>query len=136
MITVQTKIHASIDTIWNLWTSPEHIIQWNMASEDWYTPYAENDLTVGGKFKSTMASRDGAMSFDFIGTYSAIQDKSLIAYSMEDGRKVIVVFEQQEDGVEIRESFDPESENPEELQQQGWQAILDNFKKYVENQSI
>jgi len=135
MITVQIKIADSIDKIWDLWTLPLHITKWNMASEDWHTPFAENDLKVGGKFKSTMASRDGAMSFDFTGTYSAIEDKKLIAYTMEDGRKVIVVFDQQEDGVEIRESFDPESENPEEFQQQGWQAILNNFKKYVEDNS-
>lgn len=135
MITVQIKIADSIDKIWDLWTLPLHITKWNMASEDWHTPFAENDLKVGGKFKSTMASRDGTMSFDFTGTYSAIEDKKLIAYTMEDGRKVIVVFDQQEDGVEIRESFDPESENPEEFQQQGWQAILNNFKKYVEDNS-
>lgn len=135
MITVQIKIADSIDKIWDLWTLPLHITKWNMASEDWHTPFAENDLKVGGKFKSTMASRDGTMSFDFTGTYSSIENKKLIAYTMEDGRKVIVVFDQQEDGVEIRESFDPESENPEEFQQQGWQAILNNFKKYVEDNS-
>ena len=135
MITVQIKIADSIDKIWDLWTLPLHITKWNMASEDWHTPFAENDLKGGGKFKSTMASRDGTMSFDFTGTYSTIEDKKLIAYTMEDGRKVIVVFDQQEDGVEIRESFDPESENPEEFQQQGWQAILNNFKKYVEDNS-
>lgn len=132
MITVQTKIKASIDKIWDLWTLPEHITRWNMASDDWYTPYAENDLKVGGKFKCTMASKDGTMSFDFIGTYSAIQDKKLIAYTIEDGRIVIVVFEEQEDGFEVREYFEPETVNSEELQHQGWQAILDNFKKYVE----
>lgn len=133
MITVQTKIQASIDKIWDLWTLPEHIIQWNMASEDWHTPFAENDLKVGGRFKSTMASKDGTMSFDFVGTYSAILDKKLIAYTIEDGRVVIIVFEELEDGFEVREYFEPESVNSEELQYQGWQAILDNFKRYVEN---
>jgi len=132
MITVQTKVQAPLDKIWSFWTVPEHITKWNSASEDWHTPYADNDLKVGGKFKYTMASKDGTMSFDFIGTYSVIQDKRKIAYTIEDGREVIIVFEQQEDGVIIRESFDPELENPKELQQQGWQAILDNFKKYVE----
>lgn len=132
MITVQTKVQAPLDKIWSFWTLPEHITKWNSASEDWHTPYADNDLKVGVKFKYTMASKDGTMSFDFIGTYSVIQDKRTIAYTIEDGREVIIVFEQQEDGVIIRESFDPELENPKELQQQGWQAILDNFKKYVE----
>lgn len=133
MITVQTKIQASIDKIWDLWTLPEHITRWNAASEDWHTPFAENDLKVGGRFKSTMASKDGTMSFDFVGTYSAILDKKLIAYTIEDGRVVIIVFEELEDGFEVREYFEPESVNSEELQYQGWQAILDNFKKYVEN---
>lgn len=132
MITVQTKVQAPLDKVWNFWTVPEHITKWNSASEDWHTPYADNDLKVGGKFKYTMASKDGTMSFDFIGTYSVIQDKRTIAYTIEDGREVIIVFEEQGDGVIIRESFDPELENPKELQQQGWQAILDNFKKYVE----
>lgn len=133
MITVQTKIQAPIDKIWDLWTLPEHITQWNMASEDWHTPFAENDLKVGGRFKSTMASKDGTMSFDFVGTYSAVLDKKLIAYTIEDGRVVIIVFEELEDGFEVREYFEPESVNSEELQYQGWQAILDNFKRYVEN---
>ncbi|MES2240429.1 MAG: SRPBCC domain-containing protein [Bacteroidota bacterium] len=133
MITVQTKIQASIDKIWNLWTLPEHITQWSIASEDWHTPFAENDLKVGGRFKSTMASKDGTMSFDFVGTYSAILEKKLIAYTIEDGRVVIIVFEELEDGFEVREYFEPESLNSEELQYQGWQAILDSFKRYVEN---
>lgn len=133
MITVQTKIQAPIDKIWDLWTLPEHIIQWNAASEDWHTPYAENDLKVGGKFKSTMASKDGTMSFDFVGTYDVILDKKLIAYTIEDGRSVMIVFDELEDGFEVREYFEPESVHPEELQYQGWLSILENFKRYVEN---
>ncbi len=136
MITVQTKIQAPIAKVWELWTLPEHITQWNTASEDWHTPYAENDLKVGGIFKSTMAAKDGSMRFDFIGTYSDVKEKNLIAYTMEDGRTAKVIFEDQGDHVEIRESFDPESQNSEAMQQQGWQAILDNFKKYVEGHSI
>jgi uncharacterized protein YndB with AHSA1/START domain len=136
MITVQAKIKAPIDKVWELWTLPEHITKWNNASEDWHTPYAENDLKVGGKFKSTMAAKDGSMRFDFIGTYSDVKQKKSIAYTMEDGRKAKVIFEVQGDDVEIRESFDPETQNSEVMQQQGWQAILDNFKKYVESSSI
>ncbi|MFC5681623.1 SRPBCC domain-containing protein [Flavobacterium sp. MAHUQ-51] len=133
MIIVQTKIQAPIAIIWDLWTKPEHIIQWNAASEDWHTPYAENDLKVGGKFKSTMASKDGTMSFDFVGTYDVILDKKLIAYTIEDGRSVMIVFDELEDGFEVREYFEPESVHPEELQYQGWLSILENFKRYVEN---
>ena len=133
MIIVQTKIQAPIAIIWDLWTKPEHIIQWNAASEDWHTPYAENDLKVGGKFKSTMASKDGTMSFDFVGTYDVILDKKLIAYTIEDGRSVMIVFDELEDCFEVREYFEPESVHPEELQYQGWLSILENFKRYVEN---
>lgn len=133
MITVQTKLKAPIEKVWELWISPEHITQWNHASADWHTPYAENDLKVGGKFKYTMAAKDGSMQFDFGGTYTEIVNHSLIAYTIDDGRKVKITFESQENGVVIIEKFDPETENSEALQQQGWQAILDNFKKHVES---
>lgn len=136
MITVQSEINKSIEKVWKLWTSPEHIMQWNNASDDWYTPHAENDLRVGGKFKYTMASRDGAMSFDFEGVYTIVVNHSLIEYKLGDNRKVIVTFKSQENGVVVTEKFDSETENSEALQQQGWQAILDNFKKYAENISI
>lgn len=136
MITVQSEINKSIEKVWKLWTSPEHIMQWNNASDDWYTPHAENDLRVGGKFKYTMGSRDGTMSFDFEGVYTNVVNHSLIEYKLADNRKVIVAFKSQENGVVVTEKFDPETENSEALQQQGWQAILDNFKKYAENTSI
>lgn len=132
MITVQTIANASPETVWKLWTHPEHIIHWNNASDDWHTPKAENDLRVGGKFKYTMASKDGTISFDFEGTYTAITEHSLIEYVIADGRKVKITFDKVEHGVRIKETFDPENENPEEMQRQGWQAILDNFKQYVE----
>ena len=133
MITVQTILKAPIEKVWELWISPQHITQWNHASADWHTPYAENDLKVGGKFKYTMAAKDGSMQFDFGGTYTEIVNHSLIAYTIDDGRKVKITFESQENGVVITEKFDPETENSEALQQQGWQAILDNFKKHVES---
>jgi uncharacterized protein YndB with AHSA1/START domain len=135
MITVKCKVEASIEVIWKLWTTPEHITNWNNASEDWYTPYAENDLRVGGKFKSTMAAKDGTMSFDFEGMYTEVKNHSFIEYRLADDRKVDIYFIGLEDGVEIIESFDPENENSEEMQREGWQAILDNFKKYVESLS-
>ncbi len=132
MITVKCTIEAPIEHVWNLWTTPEHIMQWNNASADWHTPYAENDLRVGGKFKSTMASKDGTMSFDFEGEYTKVENHSLIEYTIVDGRKVDVYFINLDNVVEIIESFEPENENPEEMQRQGWQSILNNFKKYVE----
>jgi uncharacterized protein YndB with AHSA1/START domain len=133
MITVQSIINASIETVWECWTTPEHITKWNNASDDWHTPYAENDLRTGGKFKSTMASKDGAMSFDFEGEYTLVEQNKAIEYVMADGRKVEISFETTPSGVEVIESFDPETENPEEMQRGGWQAILDNFKKHVES---
>jgi uncharacterized protein YndB with AHSA1/START domain len=136
MLTVQSTIYASIEKVWECWTSPEHIIKWNNASDDWHTPKAENDLKVGGKFKYTMASKDGKMSFDFEGIYTHVVNPSLIEYKLTDERKVKITFESQENGVVITEKFEPETENTEALQQQGWQAILDNFKKHVENTSL
>nr|WP_315162814.1 SRPBCC family protein [uncultured Flavobacterium sp.] len=136
MITVQSTINASMEKIWELWTAPEHVMKWNNASEDWHTPFAENDLKVGGKFKYTMASTDGTMRFDFEGVYTNVVNPSLIEYEIADGRKVKIVFEKDAGGIKVIESFDPETVNPEEMQKNGWQAILDNFKKYVENTTL
>jgi uncharacterized protein YndB with AHSA1/START domain len=133
MITVQTTIKAPIETVWECWTSPEHIVKWNNASDDWHTPYAENDLRTGGRFKSTMASKDGTMSFDFEGEYTLVEQNEAIEYVMADGRKMEISFAATPSGVDVIESFDPETENSEEMQRGGWQAILDNFKKYVES---
>lgn len=132
MITVKSTINASIDKVWEFWTLPEHITKWSFASMDWHTPYAENDLREGGKFKSTMAAKDGSMSFDFEGEYTLVEKNKAIEYVMADGRKVEIIFTAASNGVEITESFDPETQNPEEMQRGGWQAILDNFKSYAE----
>lgn len=132
MITVKCRVEAPIEEVWKLWTTPAHIMNWNNASDDWHTPHAENDLRVGGQFKYTMASKDGTMSFDFEGEYTKVENHSMIEYKLEDNRKIDVYFVSLDDGVEIIESFDPENENSEEMQREGWQAILDNFKKYVE----
>lgn len=133
MITVQTTVNASIEKAWEFWTQPEHVMQWNNASDDWHCPKATNDLKVSGKFNYTMAAKDGSMSFDFEGDYSKVDEFSLIEYHIIDGRKVIVQFEKTENGVQITESFDPENVHSEELQRDGWQAILDNFKKHCES---
>lgn len=132
MITVQSTINASIDKVWKFWTLPEHIKNWSFASAEWHTPYAENDLREGGKFKSTMAAKDGSMSFDFGGEYTLVENHKAIEYVLDDGRKVEISFTETPDGVEVIQSFDPETQNSEEMQQGGWNAILDNFKSYVE----
>jgi uncharacterized protein YndB with AHSA1/START domain len=131
-ITVQTSIAAPIEKVWDMWTKPEHIIQWNNASDDWHTPHAENDLQAGGKFLSRMAAKDGSMSFDFEGVYELVQLHQNIKYVMSDGRRVSISFSNNGSETQVTEIFDPENENPAEMQRAGWQAIIDNFKKYVE----
>ncbi len=132
-ITVETIINAPVSKVWDYWNQPEHITQWAFASDDWEAPAAENDVRVGGKFKTTMAAKDKSEIFDFAGTYSAVQEHSLIEYDMEDGRHVKIEFQTAPEGVKVIETFDPENENPEDMQRAGWQAILDNFKKHVES---
>lgn len=133
MITVQTTINASINKVWEFWSKPEHIKKWAFASPDWHVPNAENDLRTGGKFSTTMAAKDGSVSFDFGGEYTLVKENQAINYVMGDGRNVEITFRETQNGVEITESFDPETQNPEEMQRGGWQAILDNFKNYVES---
>ncbi len=131
-ITVQATINAPIQKVWDYWTLPEHITKWNYASDDWGCPKAENDLQVGGAFSSTMAAKDGSISFDFAGTYTEVVPLQILTYSFGD-RTAKVVFEQEGDRVRVTETFDPEQQNPIEMQRDGWQSILNNFKKYVEN---
>ena len=130
-LTVTTTINAPIALVWDCFTLPEHITGWNFASPDWCCPKAENDLRVGGNFSWRMEARDGSMGFDFAGTYTQIEPQHVIAYSFGD-RKAVVTFAETAQGIAVTETFDPETQNPIEMQQAGWQAILDNFKKYVE----
>lgn len=132
MITVSTVVNAPIEQIWKAWNAPEHITQWYFASDDWHAPHAVNDLQFGKKFCIRMAAKDGSFAFDLIGEYVSIKEHEYIEYNLEDGRKVQITFEVVGDKVFIDETFEPEKENPEEMQRDGWQAILDNFKKYVE----
>jgi len=132
IITVQTIIKAPVEKVWKFWTEPNHIIHWNNASDDWHTPKAENDLRVGGKFMSRMEARDGSMGFDFSGKYDKIEPLHLIEYTMDDGRKAKISFVPQGNVTTVIESFEAEETNSVDLQQAGWQSILDNFKKYTE----
>ena len=132
-ITVSAIVAKPLAHVWNCWTGAEHIVRWNNASDDWHCPGAKNELRVGGQFNYTMAARDGSVSFDLIGTYTAVEPNKRIAYTMEDGRKCEVHFTVGEDGTRVTETFDAETENSVELQRGGWQAILDRFKTYVEN---
>lgn len=134
-ITIQTTVKAPLAKVWEYWNKPEHIPGWAFASDAWEAYGAENDLRTGGKFKTVMAAKDKSSSFDFGGTYTAVTEHELIEYDMGDGRHVKVTFAETPEGVLIVETFDPEQENTEELQRSGWQAILDNFKKYAETRT-
>lgn len=131
-LTVETTIKAPVAKVWALWTKPEHITRWNNASDDWHTTRAENDVRVGGKFLSRMEAKDGSAGFDFEGEYEDVEKEKHMYYTLGDGRKVQVRFSGNEDITTVTESFEAENTHPTDMQQTGWQAILDNFKKYVE----
>ena len=131
-ITIEATVNAPVEKVWAFWTQPQHIIKWTFASDDWHVPYAENDLKVDGKFKTTMAAKDGSMQFDFEGIYSVVNEHKLIAYALADGRQVKITFEEIDGQTQLTETFDPEEQHPIEMQKEGWQSILNNFKKYTE----
>jgi len=132
-ITIESIISASTKKVWDYYTLPEHITKWNFASDDWHCPKAENDLRVGGKLKSRMEAKDGSFGFDFEAIYDEVINHKKISYNLTDGRQVIIVFENQNGKTKVTTTFDAETQNSVELQRNGWQAILDNFKKYVES---
>ena len=133
-ITVEITINAPLEKVWKYWNNPEHITKWAFASDDWEAPVAENDLRTGGRFKTVMAAKDKSARFDFTGTYTVVKENEVIEYDMdgEDHRHVKVEFSQVQEGTKVTEVFDPENENSEEMQKAGWQAILNNFKSYLE----
>jgi uncharacterized protein YndB with AHSA1/START domain len=131
-ITVEALVKAPIEKVWASWSEPKHITKWCQASEDWHVPHAENDLKTNGKFKTTMAAKDGSMSFDFDGVYTNVQLHKVIEYTIADGRTVKITFSPIGNETKVTETFEAETTNPIEMQRGGWQAILDNFKKYTE----
>ena len=131
-ITVQTIVNADLDRVWSAWNDPEAIKRWNGASEDWHTTQASVDLREGGRFSSRMEAKDGSAGFDFEGTYTRVVPHQAIEYRMSDGREVQVDFTDRGDAVLVSTTFDAETENPPEMQRQGWQAIQDNFGRHVE----
>lgn len=131
-VTVQTVIQAPVEKVWRYWNEPDHITKWNQASEDWHAPRSENDLRVGGKFTTRMEAKDGSMGFDFGGVYDVVNVHEAIGYTMDDGRRADITFVDQGDATKVVETFDAETTNPVEMQQAGWQAIMDNFKTYTE----
>lgn len=131
-VTIETTVNAPVEKVWKYWSAPEHITKWNSPSPDWHTPHAKNDLRTGGAFLSRMEAKDGSMGFDFGGIYDEVQEHKLIAYTLGDGRKVVANFTGNGNETNIVEIFEAETMHPVEFQKSGWQAILDNFKNYVE----
>jgi uncharacterized protein YndB with AHSA1/START domain len=131
-ITVTAVIDADADTVWACWTTPDHIIKWNHASDDWHCPRVTNDLRVGGKYTARMEARDGSFGFDFDVVYNEVRLGERLAYTMLDGRAAVVDFEDLGDKARVTTTFDAEDQNDPEMQRAGWQSILYNFKKYVE----
>ena len=131
-ITVENTVHAPVEKVWRLWTEAGHIQHWNNASDDWHTPKAVNDLRTGGNFVFTMAAKDGSVRFDLGGTYDEIVENQRITYTLDDGRKVDLTFQAESGSTRITETFEAENSNSHDMQRNGWQAILDNFKRYAE----
>lgn len=132
-VTISAQVNAPVEKTWDYFFNPVHIVKWNSPSDDWHTPSASGDLRPGGRFTSRMEAKDGSMGFDFGGTYDEVVVNEFASYTMDDGRKVTIRFTATEDGTAIVENFDPEDMNPVEFQQAGWQAILNSFKTYTEN---
>jgi len=130
-ITVETVVDADLRDVWNTWNNPDDIVQWNSPSNDWHTTRSAVDLREGGKFSARMEAKDGSAGFEFEGTYTRVVPNKIIDFKMSDGREVNVLFDEREDGVLVRETFDAENENSAEMQRAGWQAILDNFGRHV-----
>jgi len=133
MIHISASINASIEKVWGKWISVSDIKNWAFASGDWASEGIENNVEVGGIFKARHFAKDGTAEFELSWTYVKVEPFKLLYYTMDDGRKVEVIFSQTEEGTQIEQSFEPETENPEEQQRAGWQAFLDNFKKFVES---
>ncbi len=131
-ITIENTIKAPVEKVWAIWNAPEHITKWNTASPDWHSPKSEVDLRPGGKFSTRMEAKDGSFGFDFGGTYDTVEPNELIEYTLGDGRKVINTFTKSGNDTKVVVTFDAENQNPVDMQRAGWQAILDNFKKYTE----
>ena len=131
-ITVQALVSASRQKAWETYTEPDHIVNWNFASDDWHCPSAENKLKVGGVYKARMEAKDGAYGFDFEAVYRELDPGHSFTYELADGRQATVSFEEIGNSTQVTVTFDAETQNPLEMQRAGWQAILDNFKRYAE----
>lgn len=132
-LTVRVEVEAPLERVFQAYTTPSEIKAWNQASPEWHCPKATLDLRVGGEFHSTMAAKDGSASFDFWGTYTLVDPPHALAYTMGDGRKATIAFKEGKKKTQVKVVFEAERENPLELQQQGWQSILDSFRRHLES---
>jgi uncharacterized protein YndB with AHSA1/START domain len=133
VVTIENIVNAPVEKVWEYWTLPEHITQWSHASDDWHTPWAKGDVREGGRFESRMEAKDGSMGFEFGGVYDVVKNNEYLECTLDDSRKVKTHFSSQGNKTKVTESFEAEDMNPVEMQRAGWQAILDNFKKYAES---
>ena len=131
-ITIEAIVNVPVGKAWQYYVEPAHITGWNFASDDWCCPRAENDLAVGGKYVARMEAKDGSFGFDFEAVYESVTDRQAFTYVMEDGRRVSTSFEDIDGATRVTTEFDAEKENSAEMQKNGWQAILNNFKAYAE----
>lgn len=131
-VNIEATINADLQKVWDFYTEPKHITNWNFASDDWCCPKASNDLKVGGKYSTRMEAKDGSFGFDFEGIYDEVEEKNKLTYSLEDGRQSTTIFENKANGTLVKTTFDAETQNSIDQQRDGWQAILNNFKSYVE----
>jgi uncharacterized protein YndB with AHSA1/START domain len=132
-ITVETTVGHKADRVWEYWVNPEHITKWNFAIDEWHCPSADNDLRPGGRFSWRMEAKDGSMGFDYSGTYDHVKAPEQISCTLDDGRKVVISFTELGNETKVTETFEVEDVNTMDQQRTGWQAILDNFKKYAES---
>lgn len=131
-IKIEATVAAPVAKVWAYWTNPNHITKWNFAVPEWCCPSASNDLKVGGKYAARMEAKDGSFGFDFEAIYDEVAENKKLVYTMGDGRKAATTFETVGNSTKVTTVFDAEDQNPLEMQKNGWQAILDNFKKYTE----
>lgn len=134
-INITATINAPIAQVWDAYNNPKDIVNWNQASPEWHCPSSENDLRVGGRFKNKMAAKDGSFQFDFEGTYTEVTPHNSISYVLGDERTVDTTFTDENGSTKMDISFDAEGSNPADMQREGWQAILNSFKQYVENKT-
>jgi len=132
-ITVEATVNVPVEKAWDVFTNTRHITGWNSPSPDWHSPRAENDLRAGGTFNYRMEAKDGSFGFDFGGTFDEVKPNELLAYTIGDGRKVDNVFTREGNATKVTVTFEAENQNSLEMQKGGWQAILDNYKKYAES---